>query len=111
MSDFKDNPKLRNVYLAILDNMKATWEKTGKVGGVSYKYWDKYQQGCGINKAHIIANEIIKRKHPEYFTPTNKKSNKDLIDDLDYFYKKAREIELKKSFEHPDYKHVHSKEY
>lgn len=110
MSDFKDNPKLRNIYLAILDNMKATWEKTGRVSGGYYKYWDKYSTGCGINKAHIIANEIIKQKYPQYFTsPT--RSNKDLIGALDKYYKKSREIEMNKDFEHPHYKHIHSKTY
>ena len=86
-------------YYDIYNNIKAKFEKTGYIGKKKYDRWD----GLADQRAHQIALSYVNKR--------NTRTNKDLIDDLDHYYKKSREIELKKSFEHPDYKHVHSKEY
>ena len=82
-------------YYTIYNNLRNKFDKTGYVGRQKYIKWE----GEADRKAHQIALSYIKS------------SNKKLIDDLDYFYKKTRDIEMNKSFNHPDYIHVHGKEY
>lgn len=86
------------VYYDVYNNIKANFEKTGRINGKAYSKWE----GLADQRAHAIAKSIANKRS---------RTNKDLLDELDYYYKKAKEVELKKSFEHPDYKHVHSNEY
>lgn len=83
-------------YYEIMKNLKAKFEKTGKVGRKKYSIWDAgHSSGDAVHHAHNIAMRIIKDR-------THK--NKELLDDLEYYLKKSRDVE---SFNHPDYKHVH----
>lgn len=89
-------------YYNIYNNIKNQWERTGKINNKKYDRWE----GLADQRAHMIALSYIKNRY-------NKKArtNQELLDELEYFHKKNKELELKKSFEHPDYKHVHNKEY
>lgn len=112
-SDFKDNPKLRKVYLAIINNIKSSWYKNkGKIGKRHYDYWDNNSLEDGVHRAHRIANSIIARKHPEYFSK-NKISKTSISDidkeELDYYYNELEKYNRYKDFNNPDYNHVHNK--
>ena len=84
-----------SAYYDIYNNIKAKFEKTGFVGKQKYDRW----AGPADQKAHMIAKNYVDKR---------KRTNKELIDDLKYYYQKTLERE---SFNHPDYKHIHSKEY
>lgn len=88
-------------YYEIMKNLKAKFEKTGKVGRKKYSYWDDGRpEGNAVNHAHNIAQRIIKDRQKKKVN-----SNKELLDDLNDYLKKTRETQ---SFNHPDYKHVHN---
>ena len=86
------------VYYDVYNNIRANFEKTSKINGKVYSKWE----GSADQRAHEIAKSIVDKRN---------RANKDLLDELNYYYKKVKEIELKKSFEHPDYKHVHGEGY
>lgn len=86
------------VYYDVYNNIKAKFERNGGyIGKTKYLRW----QGAADQRAHQIAKSYVDKRQ----------SNKTLADKLDYYYQKSKEIEMNKSFNHPDYKHVHSKEY
>lgn len=103
MSDFKDDPKLEKIFLTILDNIRAQYEKTGKINGSKYDRWEHAKP-----KAWQVANAIMRKRHPEYFKRTKSsymsRENKDILAALDDYHRKTR---LYNSFNHPDYKHMH----
>lgn len=88
-------------YYDIYNNLKAKFEKTGKVAGRLYTKWD----GPADQRAHMIALNYINKRG------ISKKNNQELIQSLGDYYKKTRELELERSFNHPDYKHIHGNDY
>lgn len=94
---------MSEAYYEIMKNLKAEWERTGKVRGKKYQYWDKHSSGDAIHHAHQIAKSIEKSRYT-----SKQRSNQDLQAELAAFYDKTRKENM---FNHPDYKHVHGNEY
>ena len=90
---------MSKVYYDVYNNIKANFEKTGRINGKAYSRWE----GLADQRAHVIAKSYVKGR-----VDKKNRSNQDLLADLDKYYKKTREME---TFNHPDYKHIHGNGY